>query len=256
MHFPGIMRFWEPPRSLSKALITQVKHWEWFASQISWVHIRFEYKKEKNWACFPLLPFSVKTEHFQFFSYLFRIVHYFNSQHPVSKSPAETTCKTQQFPDCKCHETLVLCSRQTSQLIKMHWWEKETTGKSRVLGLSQGRKWKNKTNILHNKVQQSCGNKQLMDRDLGWFSCEQPLNLRGGCSVPCACGDVAAQAAQKRVQAPSTALSGNECCTGGCCQPLSKARGGGDLFINLFVLCSFSQCLDSMGQEVKEILFF
>lgn len=146
MHFPGILRFWEPPRSLSKALITQVKHWEWFASQISWVHIRFEYKKEKrNWSCLPLLPFSVKTEHFQFFSYLFRIVHYFNSQHPVSKSPAETTCKTQQFPDCKCHETLVLCSRQTSQLIKMHWWEKETTGKSRALGPSQGRKWKNKT---------------------------------------------------------------------------------------------------------------
>jgi len=79
-------------------------------------------KKEIELACL--------CEDWMLFFHLFICMHHFNSQYLISKSPAEVTHESQQFPDGKCHgtTTLVLCSRQTLHFIKEHWWERwETT---------------------------------------------------------------------------------------------------------------------------------
>ena len=68
VHVPGILRQSEPARSLFKVLIAQTTHCELITSEISWVHISFEYKKQKRkgaWSS--LIPFSVMTGCSQFF---------------------------------------------------------------------------------------------------------------------------------------------------------------------------------------------
>lgn len=176
---PGILKQSEPARILLKVPMAQVARCEWIISGVSWVHISFEYKKQnRNGACSSLFPYSVKTRCSQLFFYLFRIMYYFNSQHLVSKSPSETIYKSQQFPDCKCHGTLVLCNRKTFQLIKI------TDGKGKLHARAEPLVppkaedetklyLHNPTNILCNKLQQSCALwKWTVHSDLEQFSCE------------------------------------------------------------------------------------